>query len=171
MFSNIWCGGYAVGVSVKLVKLEKLKEHEEIIPNHLIKLLLEIVSDGILKKPILVDINTYIILDGHHRYHVVRYLGGNFIPALLIDYNSDLVTVTAWRKGEIVTKDTVIKAGLSGYKLPPKTSRHIVKIPIPTINMPLEVMGINCEELIKHARLKHVINKIVSELCSERKTY
>ncbi len=150
---------------VKLVKLEMLKEHEEIIPDHLIKMLLEFVSDGVLKKPILVDKNTYIILDGHHRYHVIRYLGGRCIPALLIDYNSDIVTVTAWRKGEIVTKDMVIKAGLSGRKLPPKTSRHIVKIPIPDINMPLEAMGINCEELIKHARLKHVIDKVISELC------
>ena len=86
----------------------------------------QIQHDGILKKPIIVDKNTKIILDGHFRFNALKQLGYSRIPVFSVDYNSSNIMVTAWRDGEIVTKEDVIIAGLTGKKLPPKTSKHML---------------------------------------------
>jgi hypothetical protein len=130
-----------------LVDLKELKEHEKIEKDYLEKLKKQILRDGILKRPIVVDKNTNIILDGHFRFNVLKQLGYSRIPVFFVDYNSPDILVTSWRNGEIVTKEDVIKAGLTEKKLPPKTSKHMLnssdhKIHISKIvkkvNVPLE---------------------------------
>lgn len=65
----------------KLLKLEKLKPHEQIQLGHFKELKKEILSDGFLKEPIIVDINTMVVLDGHHRFNILKKLGYKFVPA------------------------------------------------------------------------------------------
>jgi len=134
-------------MEIVLLRLEELKEHEQIEPIYLEKMKKQIQHDGILKKPIIVDKNTKIILDGHFRFNALKQLGYTRIPIFSVDYNSSNIMVTAWRDGEIVTKEDVIIAGLTGKKLPPKTSKHMLnssnyKIHISKIvkkiNVPLE---------------------------------
>jgi hypothetical protein len=36
--------------------------------------------------------------------------------------------VLPWRRGEKINKRDVIKAGLTGKKMPPKTSKHMVEV-------------------------------------------
>lgn len=135
---------------IEILRLNELREHEEINPAYLEELLQEIVRDGVLKKPIIVDCRTMIILDGHHRYNVLRKLGAQYIPALLVDYCSDRVKVGSWRKNWRVSKELVIEAGLSGKKLPYKTSRHrLVGVEIPDVNIPLEKLGVKNLEKIR----------------------
>jgi hypothetical protein len=55
-------------------------------------------------------------------------LGCAKIPAVLVDYNSPNIEVQSWRNPEKVTKEDVIKAGISQEKLPPKTSKHMIKV-------------------------------------------
>jgi hypothetical protein len=114
--------------SIQLVEIDKLKHHEMVDPNHLEKLREEIKSDGILKVAIVVDEERNIILDGHHRVVALKDLGCAKIPAVLVDYNSPNIEVQSWRNPEKVTKEDVIKAGISQEKLPPKTSKHMIKI-------------------------------------------
>ena len=121
-----------------IVPIDKLKPHEKIDERHLECLMDIIVRDGVLIKPLLVDAKTMIILDGHHRYEILKRLGKKYVPVLLVDYDSDIVDVGSWRKDWTVSKELVRKAGLSGKLLPPKTSRHILKIKLPNVNMPLE---------------------------------
>ncbi len=111
-----------------LVDIDKLKEHEEINPALLEKLKEEIASDGALKLAIAVDRNTWVVIDGHHRIQALKLLGCKKIPVVFIDYASPDVVVQSWRLGENVTKDDVIQAALSGKKMPPKTTRHLVRI-------------------------------------------
>jgi len=108
------------------IDLEALKEHEEIRPEYLEELKNEILSDGILKMPIAVDRTTYIILDGHHRLHALKKIGCKKIPAILVDYHSTEIEVIPWREGERVTKEMIIDTALSGKRMPPKTSRHMI---------------------------------------------
>ena len=122
---------------LELVPLESLRIHEQVIEEHVKELMEDIVSRGVLIKPILVDAKTLIILDGHHRVEALRRLGKRLIPAILVDYDSDCVTVSSWRDNWVVTKDLVRKAGLSGKPLPPKTSRHRVCFEIPDVNIPI----------------------------------
>ena len=113
---------------IVFIKIEELKEHEEIRPDYLEELKNQIVSDGILKMPIAVDKKTYVILDGHHRLQALRKIGCSKIPVILVDYHSPNIKVLAQREGEMVTKDLVIQAALAGRRMPPKTSKHMVMV-------------------------------------------
>jgi len=130
--------------TVALIPIHILKEHEEINEEHFRELLKTIVNDKVLKMPILVDFKTLIILDGHHKVAVLKALEAKVTPAFLADYSSNNVQVSSWRNGFKVDKNLVIKAGLSGVKLPFKTSKHILRgIKIPPVNIPLEALGVN----------------------------
>jgi hypothetical protein len=115
-------------LQVTLIELEKLRPHEKVDLQHLKELRDEIKSDRVLKFAIAVDKDTNIILDGHHRFNALKELGCKRIPVVFVDYHSPHVTVRAWRNGGKVTKEMVIEAGLSNNKLPPKTSKHMVRI-------------------------------------------
>jgi len=113
---------------IVFLEMEELKEHEEIRPEYLEALKNEIISDGILKMPIAVDRNTYIILDGHHRLHALKKIGCKKIPVVLVDYQSPEIQVVTWREGETITKDIIIHTALTGARMPPKTSKHMIMV-------------------------------------------
>lgn len=125
-------------VRIDVVPIDALKSHEQIVEDHVKELMDDIKKRGILIKPILVDAKTMIILDGHHRVEALRRLGRKLIPAVLVDYDDECVTVSSWRPEWKVSKDLVRRAGLSGRLLPPKTSRHRVCFEIPEVNYPIE---------------------------------
>ncbi|MCK5591201.1 MAG: ParB N-terminal domain-containing protein [Candidatus Pacebacteria bacterium] len=124
-----------------IIKNNLIKEHEEINKEHLQKLLAEIKQDGFINDPIIVDKNTMILLDGHHRLNVVKILGLTLVPVYLIDYQNKEIRVHSWRKGIKVTKEMVVSAGLTGKLLQAKTSKHLIpkkptglKIPLTTLS-------------------------------------
>ena len=120
--------------------MKKLKEHEEVSLEHLIQLKREIERDGYLKNPIIVDKNTNIILDGHHRFNSLKQLNCTKILAYFVDYNLPEIKVENWRNGEKIMKKDVIKAGLTEEKLPVKTSRHIIPNRPLNLNIPLKYL-------------------------------
>ncbi len=70
-------------VKIKLIKNNLLKQHEMIRKNHLDNLLRQISNDGYLNNPIIVDKNTMIILDGHHRFNAIKLLKLSLSPVYL----------------------------------------------------------------------------------------
>ncbi|MEM3693667.1 MAG: ParB N-terminal domain-containing protein [Candidatus Bathyarchaeia archaeon] len=112
----------------RIVSIEELKGHEDIEPAYLDALTAEIEADGILKKPIVADERTRVILDGHHRVAALRRLGCSKVPVCFVDYNSPKIIVLPGRAGEAMSKDIVLRAGLSGATLPPKSSRHMIRL-------------------------------------------
>ena len=114
---------------LEFVRYERLKEHESAEPLLLNRLLSEIRSDGSLRRPIAVDLNTKIILDGHYRFKCLKLLGCNIIPCYMFDYKKSEIIVLSHRDGENITKEDVIRAGLTGNKLRPKSSKHLIKLP------------------------------------------
>lgn len=113
---------------LKFIGLEMLKEHEYPEPSHLKRLLEEMRSGGVLRRPIAVDKNTNVILDGHSRFNCLKLLGCKIVPAYLFDYGMPEIIVRPYRRGEKISKDDVITAGLTGKKLPPKSSKHMVRL-------------------------------------------
>ncbi len=105
-----------------LIKIKELKQHEEIDNGHFQLLFNEIIKNRYVE-PILVEESSKVILDGHHRYNVMKKLGLSEIPARLVDYAD--VEVHSRRPEVEVTKEEVIRRGLTGELFPPKTSRHI----------------------------------------------
>lgn len=115
-------------MDIAFIRIEDLREHEEIRPDYLEELKNEILSDGILKMPIAVDRSTYIILDGHHRLHALKRIGCRKIPAILLDYHSEEIEVIPWREGERITKEMIIQTALAGKRMAPKTSKHMIRV-------------------------------------------
>jgi len=124
----------------ELVNMEKLRSHEGINPELLSECIAEIKRDGLVKKPILVEDQHYIILDGHHRYEALKELGCKKIPAYLVNYFDKDITVTTWPGAVVsnITKEEIIQMGLSGKVFPPKTTRHILKAKLKDIIVSLE---------------------------------
>lgn len=140
-----------------IVEIDDLMEHERIDKEYCEQLKRQIQKDGVIKRAIAVDSSTRVVLDGHHRLNALKNLGCKRIPAVLVDYNSPTIQVQAWHKDK-VNKQTVIEAGMTKNKLPPKTSKHIVIINGTLkhisyieniVNMPLsELMQDNCDTLL-----------------------
>ncbi|HBL98633.1 TPA: hypothetical protein DDZ86_03250 [Candidatus Dependentiae bacterium] len=68
---------------VKIVDINQIKQHEQIRKGHLKEIKSQIEADGFINDPIIVDANTMIILDGHHRYNALKQLGLSFSPVFL----------------------------------------------------------------------------------------
>jgi len=110
------------------VDIKQVKEHEETTNEHVKSLSDEIERDGVLKRAIAVDSKTNVILDGHHRLCALLKLNCIKIPVVYLNYDDPSIKVLPWRKGESVDKEIVRNAGLSGKKLPPKTSNHVIEV-------------------------------------------
>eukprot|EP00644_Phytophthora_capsici_P011394 jgi/Phyca11/535482/estExt2_fgenesh1_pg.C_PHYCAscaffold_370022 len=143
---------------VQLVDIKWLKPHEQIVSwervNGLRKATL---SWDAYTEPLLVDIKTGAILDGHHRYNVALQLRLQQVPAVLIDYLGDkTINVDVWPGcgRSHLTKEEVIAMSLSPDVFPPKTSRHRFTESLPPISIPLSVLRqppLPIEEITKQA--------------------
>ena len=110
-----------------LVPIRDLKTHEAAEPDRVRRVMKQMRSTGVVKKAIIVDSNSMVVLDGVHRLSALQMLGAVRAPAWLIDYSDkDVVVLSKDRKSE-VPKEVVIRAATQGPKLPPKTTRHMVK--------------------------------------------
>ncbi len=119
---------------------KSLHPHEKIRPSRLKELSKEILDEGVLRRPLVVDRKTRVILDGHHRYRILQLLGVEIIPVLLVEYSSPDVSVFPRRVGYRVSKQLVVDMGLSGQLMPPKTTRHVLEIDTRPVDLPLKYL-------------------------------
>ena len=113
---------------VRITEISLLRGHEGLDTRRLCALQAEIKSDGILKKPIAADVNTNVVLDGHHRIGALKLLGCSKIPVLFVDYQSPKIGVKTAENGIEYPKQKVIEAALRGKLLPPKSTWHYVML-------------------------------------------
>lgn len=118
----------AAKVRYAVVDLDRLRPHERTREAVIRETTEQIDADGFLRRPLLVESEHLIILDGHHRYEALRRLGCRRVPVYLVDYTDDGIGLTTWAGAvvSVVTKEEVIARGLSGDLYPPKTTRHLV---------------------------------------------
>lgn len=112
-------------IEFKWLPQNELRSHEEYIVerhNALYNYLISI--DAPIVPCILVCSKTKTIIDGHHRFSVMKKLGWRNIPCLLINYESEDIITHPVRP---VSKEAVIKAGVEGVYLPPKSTQHMVR--------------------------------------------
>ncbi|MEM0328892.1 MAG: ParB N-terminal domain-containing protein [Nitrososphaerota archaeon] len=110
-----------------ILPIDLLRPHEGVEDELVDELAEEINKDGVIKKAILVDKRTLVVIDGHHRIMALRKLGCRKIPCLLVDYSSERIHVLSWSGGEPIPKSAVLRAGLEGKLMPPKTTKHIIR--------------------------------------------
>jgi len=85
-----------LSLHLKIVDINSLFLHEEIIPEMLEKLAKEIRMDKALRHPVIVDENSFVVLDGMHRVAALKMLNCRRIPVCLVDYKNPSITVGAW---------------------------------------------------------------------------
>lgn len=122
------------------LELSALLGHEQTLPGYLAQLTEEIRQDGELRQPIIVDRHSLVILDGHHRAAALKSLGCGLIPVYLVDYFHPAISVLPRRPDLPVTKEAVVRTGLSGKPYPPKTSRHVFPDSPPARPTPLDAL-------------------------------
>ncbi|HPR42117.1 MAG TPA: ParB N-terminal domain-containing protein [Candidatus Methanofastidiosa archaeon] len=83
-------------MKVDIIPLEDVKCHEEVIEEELQEFIKSLKAKGIFYRPILVDRNSLVVLDGHHRVEGLRRLGAKKVPAILLDYDSDDIKLYTW---------------------------------------------------------------------------
>ncbi|KAF0690590.1 Aste57867_18037 [Aphanomyces stellatus] len=137
---------------VHLVKLEWLKPHEAIVSTARVDALLEATLEwGAYRRPLLVDIKTGAILDGHHRHSVAQRLELSQVPCVLVDYLADpTISVEHWQGMGSLEKMHVIEMALSPHVFPPKTSRHSmtvdslghIAVPLSLLKQPAPFTGV-----------------------------
>jgi ParB-like chromosome segregation protein Spo0J len=110
-----------------LVSISELKGHELPKESRVDELEQLIRRRRAFVKPIVVDRNTMVILDGHCRCGALRRLGFSKVAVKFVDYSSNNITVESWNRKK-VTKREVIEAGLSGSLMLPKSSKHMVRM-------------------------------------------
>jgi hypothetical protein len=125
---------------IVLVHNYTLKPHEQVDEAHVQELATIMTLNGYVPHPVTVDRNTRVILDGHHRVKALEKLGLLLVPVYFVDYTSDEITVEPWREGEVVTKETVIQAGLTGNLLPIKSSKNYIPNKPTNVYVPLELL-------------------------------
>lgn len=81
---------------IVLEELTSLHIHEEIIPEKMEELVEKIPHDGIWIHPIIVDRNTFVVLDGMHRVAAAKEIGYRYIPVCLVDYENPNIHIGCW---------------------------------------------------------------------------
>lgn len=112
-------------VEFKWINLDLLKAHEEYINERHSKLLeyVKSIDTAISLPAIIICSKTHTIIDGHHRYSVMKKLGIKKIPCILINYKSDKIIVNPYKN---ISKETVLNSALNEKYLPPKSTAHMV---------------------------------------------
>jgi len=112
-------------LKVTLVDISSLKPHEMYMEDHVRLILEDLKSRGVLVKPVVVEREKLVLLDGHHRFEAFRRLRLKVIPAVLVDYWDPRIVVKSWRDGVEFDKREVLRRAVEGELFPPKTTRHV----------------------------------------------
>lgn len=114
--------------AITFVDIKKLIQHERICRAHLIEVKKQIQNSGVIRRPVVVDKKTNVILDGHHRVEALRTLGAIRVPVMYINYQDMHVRVYMRRKKLLMKmiKHFVIEMALSHTLFPYKSTRHLV---------------------------------------------
>ena len=81
---------------VEMVPISMVHPHEAVIGHEVEEFCNSLTNKGVFYRPILLDSNTYVVLDGHHRLAGLKHIGATKIPAILIDYQNDEIELYTW---------------------------------------------------------------------------
>jgi len=97
----------------------------------------KIIGERVWTKPIALDADHGLVLDGQHRMEVAKALGLKRIPAVKYEYAS--VRVWSLRPGKYeFTWEDVVERALAGKIYPYKTVKHEFPSPLPPCSYSLE---------------------------------
>lgn len=130
---------------IKTIKVEELKPIERINRRHFESLEAQILECKVMKEPLIVDSSSMAVLDGSHRYAFCRKYNIKEIPVLLVDYDSELISVGTRLHHRIeidddlwLSKEKVRMTAHSGKLFNPRTTRHFFPFRKPRLDIELK---------------------------------
>ncbi len=84
--------------NIRILPLNSLLPHEKAIEESVEKLKNEILSDGIQKDPIIVEKDTFVVLDGTHRLNAFKRIGIEYAVCYLVPYSFEGIKVERWTR-------------------------------------------------------------------------
>lgn len=125
---------------LELISIDTIQVTEEHIAERVNWLEEKIKQEGLWRVPLLLEYNTFAIMDGHHRYEVAKRLGLKRVPSILLSYSNDNVQVTSWRNDFIINKEIALEYISQKKIFPHKTTKHIIT-PYPNeISIPISFL-------------------------------
>lgn len=120
---------------IELVDVEKLKPIEDYDVNRISAVREAVVKGGFWTQPLVIERDSFLVLDGHHRLELAKNLGLKRLPVIRFDYSE----VDIWTlKEEIpIDKNKVIANAISGRIYPYKTVKH--KFPHSDMNCKIDL--------------------------------
>lgn len=112
---------------IQLVAIQTLIAHERVNYIRCFVVCEQIKKSGGVRRPVLVDQESQVILDGHHRICALRRLGAKKAPVVYVRYPDSRIRVYLRRK-ELLTdllKQYVVERAKANKLFPSKTTRHI----------------------------------------------
>ncbi len=84
--------------NIKLLPLNSLLTHEDVVEENVEKLKREILFDGFQKDPIIVEKDTFVVLDGAHRIRALQSVGIDYVACYLVPYSLEGIKVERWAR-------------------------------------------------------------------------
>ena len=128
----------STGRVVCAVPVGRLVPHEEHDGHRARTLGRRIGRAGVWTAPLVVERDSLMVMDGHHRLRAAETLGLSVLPVVLMSYEDAGVLLQAWRKGEVWSPAIVLSRARSGLLLPRKTTRHLFQPAIGSVAIPLD---------------------------------
>ncbi|WP_273804028.1 ParB N-terminal domain-containing protein [Providencia rettgeri] len=125
---------------LELVNIEKIQITEEHIPDRVEWLVEKIKMEALWRVPLLLEENSYAIMDGHHRFEVAKRLGLKRIPSVILSYDSPFVKVVSWRDDFEINKKIVQDYIKQKKVFPHKTTKHIIEPYPDEISIPISFL-------------------------------
>jgi len=94
---------------VDLAEVGDLVPHEEVELLRLLFVKNSIESAGRMFKPVVVDLRSGTVIDGHHRLAALRALGFKYVPAVFVDYWRDVERIGGWIYVSHTSTDRVVE--------------------------------------------------------------
>jgi hypothetical protein len=110
---------------IQEVDIDILKCHEQVVEDRLSSFVnyIKTLEGEVLISSIIVCDKSMIIIDGHHRYHALKFFGINKIPVTFVKYDSPFIR--AYFDDRILKSD-VVKTVNQGFLLSPKSTKHVI---------------------------------------------
>jgi L-serine kinase (ADP) len=123
-------------LKVEMIPVSNLKHIEGFSSKRVIWLKDKILKEGVWNKPLSLDMEHCLVLDGQHRMEVAIFLGLKVVPVVKYDY----ATVKVWslRKNHEFDWNTVVVKALEGNIYPYKTVKHLFTGEVPACRYSLE---------------------------------
>ena len=83
-------------LKIAIIDIKSIHMHEETIPEAVQELVAELLRDGVLRHPVIVDEETKVVLDGMHRAAALKLIECIMIPVCSVDYENPSVRVDTW---------------------------------------------------------------------------